>query len=309
MPAAGTPAGRVALAVPNCSEGRDRHTILRLRAAVAVPGVRVLDLHADPDHHRAVLTAAGPPEALLEAMVALARAARDEIDLGAHEGIHPRVGALDVLPFVFTDPAGRALAVDLARRAAARIGAELGIPCLLYGDAAARPGLRPRDFRRGGAAWLHEEIRAGRIVPDAGPPRAHPTAGVTLVGARPPLIAWNVWMPGATVDQAREVAARVREGGTAGLPAVRALGLWCPAAGVAQVSANLEDFRRTPPGALVAAVRREAGRLGLRAGPSELVGLVPAAALEGVAPAALGLPRLVPGQVLEAHLPALRRPA
>ncbi|MEO2057674.1 MAG: glutamate formiminotransferase, partial [Thermoleophilia bacterium] len=147
---------------------------------------------------------------------------------------------------------------------------------------------------------LDRAMRAGEVQRDAGPPVPHPSAGVVLVGARGPLIAWNVWLPGASLDDARAIAAAVREGGDGGgLSAVRALGLLCLRTGLAQVSMNVEDYRRTPLLAVVERVRREAAARGLVAGDSELVGLVPRAALAGASPGELGLPRLLPGQVIE----------
>lgn len=304
------PARPAALAVPNVSEGRDPETIRALVDACRLPRVRVLDVHSDPDHHRSVITLAGDPLALQDALVALAWECLDRIDLRRHRGVHPRVGALDVVPFVALTAGDLPLAAEMARGLAQRLGEELNLPVFLYGAAAARPErTRPRDFRRAGLEGLVREVEAGAVVPDAGPPRLHPTAGAVLVGARPPLVAWNVWLPHGTLEEARAIAARVRESG-GGPPGVRALGFYLPEAGAAQVSLNLEDLERTPPARAVAAVRTEAERLGVEVGESELVGLIPAAALRrGPAPAALGLPRLTPAQVLEARLPALRRAA
>jgi len=236
----------------------------------------------------------------VDAGVALAVRCRDLIDLRHHDGVHPFVGALDVLPFVALQPPAMPRAVAAARTAAARIGAEAGLPCLPYGAAAGAGRERPARLRAAGLGALDRAMRAGEVQPDAGPPVPHPSAGVVLVGARGPLIAWNVWLPGASLDDARAIAAAVREGGDGGgLPAVRALGLLCPRTGLAQVSMNVEDYRRTPLLAVVERVRREAAARGLVAGDSELVGLVPRAALAGASPGELGLPRLLPGQVIE----------
>jgi glutamate formiminotransferase len=239
--------------------------------------------------------------------VDLVAAGLERIDLRRHRGAHPRVGAVDVIPFVAVTPDDMPLAREVAVGLAGRIGEELNLPVLLYGEVAADPGRsRPHDFRANGLEWLAAEVEAGRIVPDAGPARLHPSAGAVLVGARAPLIAWNVWLPEGTLDEARAIAARVRETG-GGLPGVRALGLYMPEPGVAQVSMNLEDYRRATPAMALEAVRREAERLGVAVGESELVGLVPADALSGQSPGALGLPGFRPGQLLEAQLPALRR--
>jgi glutamate formiminotransferase len=297
----------LAVCVPNVSEGRDPATIEALTDAVRLPGVRVLDRHADPDHHRVVLAAVGDPLALQDAMVALAGEALERIDLRRHRGAHPRIGALDVVPFVALTPDDMPLAKEMATSLAERIGQELALPVFLYGEVASSPErTRPHDFRMRGTEWLEAEIEGGRIRPDAGPARLHPTAGAVMVGARPPLVAWNVWLPDGTLADARTIAARVREAG-GGLPEVRALGLYMPESGIAQVSMNLEDYRRATPAMAVEAVRLEAERLGLAVGESELVGLIPADALRGQSPSALGLTGFRPGQVLEAQMPALRR--
>ncbi len=302
------PSRPVALAVPNVSEGRDRATIEALVDAVRLPGVRVVDVHSDGDHNRSVLTVAGDPLALQDAMVALAWEAMERIDLRRHKGVHPRIGALDLVPIVALTPDELPMACELATGIAQRIGEELALPVFRYGAIASDPDRsRPHDFRRGGLDALAAAVEDGQITPDDGPRRIHATAGAVMVGAREPLIAWNVWMPDATLDQVRAIAARVRESG-GGPTGIRALGLYLAEPGVAQVSMNLEDFRRTPPAVAVAAVRREAERLGIEAGDSELVGLIPAMALRGgPSPSALRLMRFHPGQVLEAQLSTLRR--
>jgi len=297
----------VAIAVPNVSEGRDPATIDALLEAVRVPGVRVLDVHSDPDHNRSVFTVAGDPLAVQDAMVALAGEAMERIDLRRQRGTHPRIGALDIVPVVAPTPDDLSMACELAVGIAQRIGEELALPVFRYGAIASHPDRRrPYEFRRGGLESLERDVEDGLLVPDDGPHRIHATAGAVLVGAREPLIAWNVVLPHATLTDARAIAARVRESG-GGPPGLRALGMYLSEAGVAQVSMNLEDFRRTPPAVAVAAVRREAERLGVEAGDSELVGLIPAAALRGPSPSSLRLAGFRPGQVLEAQLPSLRR--
>jgi glutamate formiminotransferase len=299
----------VAYAVPNVSEGRDRATIDALVDACRVPGMRVLDVHSDADHHRSVITIAGDPWALQDALVSLAGECIDRIDLRRHRGAHPRLGALDVAPIVALADDDMPLAGEIAAGLAERLGTELNLPVFLYGDELATDPdrTRPFDFRRQGLDWLEEEVAEGRIVPDAGPPRLHPSAGAVLVGARMPLVAWNVWLPDGSLTEARAIAARVRESG-GGPRGLRALGLWLSDAGSAQVSMNLEDYRVTPPYAAVSAVRAEASRLGVEAGDSELVGLIPWAALAyGPSPSALGLRGFRPGQLLEAKMPALAR--
>lgn len=288
------------IAVPNCSEGRDPDSIRRLVQSTRISGTRVLDVHSDADHHRTVITLAGESAALVDAAVSLAACARDLIDLRRHDGVHPFVGALDVMPFVALGPGRMPDAIACAREAARRIGDEVGVPCLLYGEAAGEGRERPARLRASGLAALATAIEEGEVMPDAGPPSAHPTAGVVLVGARGPLIAWNVWLPGGSLDDARAIAAAVREGGEGGgMPSVRALGLMCTRTGLAQVSMNVEDYRRTPLLAVVERVRREAAARGLVAGESELVGLVPRQALSGASPAQLGLAELRPEQVIE----------
>jgi glutamate formiminotransferase len=305
----GNPPAPVALAIPNVSEGRDEATIEALADACRRPGARVLDIHSDPDHDRTVLTVAGNPLAVQDAMVELAGEALERIDLRRHRGAHPRIGALDVCPVVGLAPDDMPLAREVALGLAKRIGTDLALPVFLYGEVASSPErTRPHDFRREGLEWLANEVEEGRIVPDEGPARLHATAGAVMVGARRPLIAWNVWLPDGTLTEARTIAARVRESG-GGLTGVRALGLYMAESGRAQVSMNLEDPWATPPAVAVAAVRREAERLGVTAGDSELVGLIPGAALDRQSPSALGLPSFRPGQVLEAQMPALRRGA
>lgn len=298
MPVA--PRAPVALAVPNVSEGRDASTIRALADACALPRVRVLDVHSDPDHHRSVISLMGEPLALQDALVALAAECVDRIDLRRHRGVHPRTGALDVAPVVAPAEEAVPLASEIALGLAGRIGEEIALPVFLYGRVATRPDHRlPRDFRREGVEGLAHRVAEGELVPDAGPPRLHPSAGAVLVGVRAPLIALNVWLPHGTVTEARAIAARVREAG-GGLPRVRALGLWLPEAGMAQVSMNIEDHRAAPPAAVIAAVRSEAERLGVEAGEAELVGLVPRDALRGgPSPAALRLAGFRPGQVID----------
>jgi len=297
----------IALAVPNVSEGRDSTVIAALVDAIVDTGTRVADVHSDRDHNRSVLTLAADPLTLIDGLVALAEVCIECVDLRRHEGAHPRIGSLDVAPIVALEPEDLPLARETAVALADRLGHELDLPVFLYGAVASSPErVRPADFRRDGYDRLDERVREGELVPDAGPPRMHPTAGAVLVGARPPLIALNVWLDDGSVIDARAIAARVRETG-GGLPGVRALGLYLPEAGLAQVSMNLEDYRRASPRMVVDAVRREAGKVGAVAGDCELVGLIPRAALSDTSTTALGLRRFHPGQLLEARIPALRR--
>lgn len=289
------------VAVPNISEGTDREVIDTLRDAIVRPGVRVVNTHSDPDHNRTVFTVIGEPLAMQDAMVDLAGAAMDHIDIRRVRGVHPRIGALDIVPIVALQPEQMAVACELASGIAQRIGDELQIPVFRYGEIASSPlRTRPHDFREGGIDALAERI-GDEMIPDDGPPRLHATAGAVLVGARDPLIALNIWLPDAQLDQARAIAARVRESG-GGPPGLRALGLYLAHAGAAQVSMNLEDFRRTPPAVAVRTVHREAERLGVIPGDTELVGLIPGAALVGTTPTELRIRGFRPGMVLDNHL-------
>jgi glutamate formiminotransferase / 5-formyltetrahydrofolate cyclo-ligase len=261
------------LAVPNVSEGRDAAVLDALGAAFASGSARVLDRHADPDHHRAVFTLAGPPGSLADALVAGAREAVARIDLARHDGLHPRVGAIDVAPIVFLDDARRGAACAEALLAADRLGHEVELPVFLYGALAG--GRTRAELRRGGPAELARRIAEGELAPDAGPPRLHPTAGAVLVAARPPLLAFNVEVA-APLEQARAIAARIRDGGEEGLPGVRAIGLELARGRRVQVSTNVEDHRAVTAAQVVAAVRRHARVTG-----AELVGLAPRAAFAG----------------------------
>jgi glutamate formiminotransferase / 5-formyltetrahydrofolate cyclo-ligase len=262
----------VLLAIPNVSEGRDRSAIEAIGAAF---GGRLLDIHSDPDHHRSVFTLAGEPGELAAEVLQGAAEVVRRIDLRRHEGIHPRVGAIDVAPIVYLDPAQRGPACAEALVLGDLLAEHLRLPVFLYGELAA--GRMRAELRRGGPAKLAERIEAGELRPDFGPRRLHPTAGAVLVAARPPLIAFNVELaPPATVEDARAIAAGIREGGSEGLTGVRAIGLWLDARGVAQVSTNVEDHRAVPLARVVEAIARHA-----TPSRAELVGLAPRAAFDG----------------------------
>jgi glutamate formiminotransferase len=276
-------------------------------AAFAVPGVLVLDRSSDPDHHRTVITLMGPGPALVEAAVAGARACARLIDLNHHRGVHPRMGALDVLPFIPFGPETRLRGgddpdldcADLAERAGRRIAAEVGVPVYLYGAAARHPGWSALPAVRGRG---FEALRAAPDrVPDFGGPGLHPSAGATAAGAREVLIAYNVELAGADLALARKIASAVRER-DGGLPAVRAMGVPLAGRGLVQVSMNLLDWRATPPAAAYAAVAALAEKHGARVEASEIVGLAPAGALDGVDPADLRLRGFSPDMLLESRL-------
>jgi glutamate formiminotransferase / 5-formyltetrahydrofolate cyclo-ligase len=277
------------LAVPNLSEGRDAAVIQEIGAAFVSRRfagespkgnakrfpTRLLDIHSDPDHHRSVFTLAGAPGQLAKSVVAGVERAVALIDISRHEGVHPRVGAIDVAPIVHLRDADVGAACAEALVLADLLGHELELPVFLYGVLA--QGRTRAELRRGGPAALADRIARGELRPDFGPPRLHPRHGAVLVGARAPLIAFNVELaPPATLAQATAIAAMLREGGPEGLESVRAIGLWLERRGVAQVSTNIEDYRRTSPATLVEAIARHA-----TPARAELVGLAPRAAFEG----------------------------
>jgi len=266
--------------VPNFSEGRDRGTIDVIGDALG-EHARILDLHVDDDHNRCVFTVVGDDAALVEALVAAVAVARERIDLRRHDGAHPRIGAADVVPFVPVRPddfgRARAAALEVGRR----VG-EVGLPVFVY----APPERGPAFYRRGGIAELQRRIDAGELEPDFGPRRLDPAAGGVIVGARRPLVAFNVNLRGS-LEVAREIAALVRERG-GGFPGVRALGLDLPRAGVVQVSMNVEDWEAAARGAEVVG--------------SELVGLMPAGAAAAAAGAMLRIDGFDASRVLELRL-------
>jgi glutamate formiminotransferase len=260
------------LAYPNVSEGRNADAIKQIGAAF---GDGLLDVHSDADHHRSAYTLAGAPGELAPAVARGAARAVKLIRIDAHDGIHPRVGAIDVAPIVYLEEADRGAASAEALVLADLLAEELELPVFLYGILA--DGRTRAELRRGGPAELGRRIQAGELRPDFGPARLHATAGAVLVAARAPLVAFNVELgPAATLEDAREIAARIRESGPEGLPGLRAIGLWLSTLGVAQVSTNVEDHRATSLADVVAAVARHATVAG-----AELVGLAPRAALQG----------------------------
>lgn len=287
-------------AVPNFSEGRDPAKISRIVAPVRdTPGVRVLGLHSDPDHNRSVLTFAGERDAVLEAAVALAKACVEEIDLSDQAGEHPRMGSLDVLPFVPLEGATLDEAVGLAKRAGERLG-EFGLPVYLYEAAASAPHRRNlADVRRGGYEGLAARTSDPLWRPDYGPSELDPGRGAVAVGARPFLVAFNAFLDTDDVGIAKEIARRVRER-DGGLPGVKALGLMV--GGRAQVSMNLTDLDRTPIPKALEAVRSAARERGVRVESTELVGLAPLEAVLETARHYLALRELEREHILEAAL-------
>jgi glutamate formiminotransferase len=261
------------VAVPNVSEGRDAGVLAAIHAAFA-RHADVLHRSEDPDHHRAVFMLAAPPGELHRALANGAAAAAEAIDMRRHDGLHPRVGALDVAPVVYLDDAQRGAAIAEALLAADAIGAN-GIPVFLYGELGA--GRTRAELRNGGLERLAARVQANELAPDYGPPIIDPKHGATLVAARPPLIAFNLELtPPATLDDARHIAARIREGGPEGVPGVRALGLRLERRDVTQVSTNIEDHRAVRARDVLDAVARHHA---VAAG--ELVAPAPEAALAG----------------------------
>ena len=262
---------RPLLAVPNVSEGRDRERIERIADAF---DARLLNLHTDPDHHRSVFTLAGQPQQLAHAVLTGARVATVEVDITSQQGVHPRIGALDVAPIVYLRGEDRGVACAAALVLGDLLGEELKLPVLLYGQLA--QGRSRASLRRGGPDKLARRMADGELLPDFGPRRLHPTAGAVLVAARPPLVALNVELSDpATLQTAETVAGAIRDGGSDGLPQVRAIGVWLEHRGVAQVSMNIEDHTKAPLAEVVDAIRERAPVAG-----AELVGLAPRAALE-----------------------------
>jgi glutamate formiminotransferase len=284
--------------VPNFSEGRDRSTIEALSAALGAHA-DVLDIHADEDHNRSVFTLVGEDHALVHALVAGIACARERIDLARHEGAHPRIGAADVVPLVPLRAEDRDRARATALRVAQRVGEELELPVFLYGDLAPERG--PAFFRRGGPEELQRRIDAGELAPDYGPERLDLRAGGVIVGARRPLIAFNVNLSSDDVEIARAIASVVREKG-GGFPGVRALGLALPRAGHAQVSMNVEDYEAAALHDILARVETEAMARGTDVAGSELVGLMPAAAAAAAAGAMLRIDGFAPSRLLELRL-------
>lgn len=284
--------------VPNVSEGRDPGVIAAIGDAFA-RGAHVLDVHSDTDHHRSVFTLAADDGALVDALVAGIARAAELIDLRAHDGIHPRVGAADVVPVVPLRPGDMPVAVAAARAVGRRVGEDLGLPVFLYAESGG--GRRPAFFRRGGPAELQRRVDAGEVRPDFGPPQLHPTAGAALIGARPLLVAFNLELEDGDLDDARAVAEAVR-GSSGGMAGVQALGLRLPG-GKVQVSLNIVDVEKAALADVVARVRREAALRGAAVAQGELVGLLPESQVAETS--ALALASLPDDRILERRLAAL----
>jgi glutamate formiminotransferase len=287
--------------VPNFSEGRDRAVIAAIVDAISgVPGAAVLGQTSDADHNRSVITFAGEPEAVAQAAFRGIECAVTKIDLNRHQGIHPRIGAADVVPLVPLSEITMSDCAALAEQLAERVWNELQVPVYLYEQAARRPDrANLANLRRGRFEGLREEVQFNPArLPDFGEAALHPTAGACVIGARKLLIACNVNLTTADVKIARSIARSIRFS-SGGLAAVKALGLYLESRGCAQVSVNLTDFEVTPLCAVFEAVRAAADRCGVRISGTELIGLIPRKALEGLASCGLQFQNFRPDLVLE----------
>lgn len=296
--------------VPNFSEGRNPARIDAIEAALsAVPGVLVLHRTSDADHNRTVITFAGTPDAVIEAAVRATAKAAELIDLNQHRGVHPRLGALDVLPFVPLEEATLEDCVVIAREAGTRIWNELGIPVYFYQAAATRPDrIQLEDVRRGQFEGVRETVLLDETrQPDLGGPALHPSAGAVIVGARKLLIAYNINLKSTDLDLAKSIARQIRAS-SGGFPAVKALGLPLESRGMVQVSMNLTDFEQTPLHVVYSEVCRLAAAQGVEIAGCELIGLIPRPALEAAASGLLKLSDFDSQRVLESRITAMRAP-
>lgn len=294
---------QLAECVPNFSEGRDPTTLDRLERVVRRSGARVLDRHSDHDHHRSVLTFAAGLGVIDTAVVAAAGEAVESIDLNAHDGTHPRVGAIDVVPIVPLYDTPWDACLDVARSIGECLWSELGLPVYLYGHAAAREERRPLEaVRKVGFERLRELVREGQYPPDIGGPQLHASAGACCLGVRGPLVAYNVLLDCRDAQPAKVIAGQIRAAG-GGLPGVKALGMYLESAHVAQLSMNITQPDVTPLPLVFDEVSRLAAGLGVEVVASELVGLVPREAL-GPDPSRMRIVGFHDGMILEERLSA-----
>jgi glutamate formiminotransferase len=289
--------------VPNVSEGVRLQVVAAMADAISsIADVMLLDHSADASHNRSVFTLAGSPSTVETAVLRLFGCAVAQIDMRTHRGVHPRLGAVDVVPFIPLDGATLDDCVALARRVGSRVATEFQIPVYLYESAAITPARRKlEDVRRGQFEGLAVKIADAAWKPDFGPALPHPTAGATIIGARQPLIAFNVNLASDRLDVATSVAAAVRQS-SGGLPAVKAMGVRLAERAIVQVSMNLTNYEVTSIERALAAVEAEAARYGVAVMESELIGLIPRAALAGTTPEALRLKDFTPDRILENRL-------
>jgi glutamate formiminotransferase / 5-formyltetrahydrofolate cyclo-ligase len=289
--------------VPNISEGRRGDLIERIaRALGALPGVRLLDYSSDPSHNRSVFTLAGDAAPLKQAILALYEQVLPEVDLRRQQGEHPRLGAVDVVPFVPIADVTSEDCVALAKDVAAAVAERFNVPVYLYEDASVNPARKNlEDIRRGEFEGLAQKMATPGWTPDYGPSTPHPSAGASVIGARMPLIAYNINLATDRLDVAKKIAAAIRQS-SGGYRFVKAMGVKVEDRGIVQVSMNLTNYQKTPIFRVFETVKREAERYGVAILESEIVGLVPSAALLGAAEFYLQLERFSPSQVLENKL-------
>jgi glutamate formiminotransferase len=282
-------------AVPNVSEGRDPSRVAAITDAFS-SSTLLLDVHSDPDHNRSVITLAGEDDELVDSLLSGIAIAVELVDLRQHDGVHPRVGVVDVVPIVPLSPPELPRAASAARVLALRVGEELGLPVFCYGEIG--EGRRPAFYRRGGLDELVRRVEASELEPYTGPGRIDPQSGVVLVGAREPLVAYNVVLATDDVQIAREIARAVR-GSSGGMPGVQAIGLLLPESARVQVSLNVVDLDAAPLHEVVARIREEAEERGVDVATGELVGLVPARVLDAANGANAVVPDVDASKVLE----------
>ncbi len=289
--------------VPNVSEGRRLEVIAAMAEAIrGVPDVRLLDLSSDPSHNRSVFTLAGDPIGVERAVLVLFERATADIDLRTHKGEHPRLGAVDVVPFIPIEGATMADCVTLAKKVGAEVAARFGVPVYLYEEASSNPARKNlEDIRRGEFEGLAAKIASPEWSPDFGPKAPHPTAGASVIGARMPLIAYNINLATDRLDVAKKIAAAIRQS-SGGFRYVKAAGFMLQDRGIVQVSMNLTNYEKTPIFRVFETVKREAERYGVSILESEIVGLVPAAALNAAAEFYLQIGGFKTEQILENKL-------
>jgi glutamate formiminotransferase len=289
--------------VPNISEGRRPDIVARMAELIQdTAGVRLLDHSSDPSHNRSVFTLVGDAAGVERAVLTLFERAVADIDLRTHKGEHPRVGAVDVVPFIPIADATMADCVALAKRVGAEVASTFGVPVFLYEEASTNPARRNlEDIRRGEFEGLAAKLSQPEWAPDFGPKAPHPSAGAVVIGARMPLIAYNINLATDRLDVAKKIAAAIRQS-SGGFRYVKAAGFALEDRGIVQVSMNLTNYEKTPIFRVFEAVKREAERYGVSILESEIIGLVPAAALNAAAEFYLRIGAFKPEQVLEYKL-------
>jgi glutamate formiminotransferase len=289
--------------IPNVSEGRRADVVDAIAAAIrAVPGVRLLDHSSDPSHNRSVFTMAGDAGPIKAAVLAMYERAVPAIDLRTHTGEHPRLGAIDVVPFVPIEGVTMAACVELAQEVGAEVASRFGVPVYLYEEASADPARRNlEDIRRGEFEGLAAKMASTGWAPDYGPAEPHPSAGASVIGARMPLIAYNINLNTDRLDVAKKIAAAIRHS-SGGFRYVKAAGFELKDRGIVQVSMNLTNYEKTPIFRVFETVKREAERYGVTILESEIVGLIPSAALNSAAEYYLQIAGFKSDQVLENKL-------